>query len=303
MKKLFSRPKKKLTFDETQEVITPFAFKMDDSLFGTAIASPWKRGLAIAIDFFFILLLSSAGGEFLAIAVAIMFFRSSKRKALEIEKEQASKEGKIRGRKRRFLKRLIGAFILFVVLIETLPSIFSEAMYENSEHNPYSAKDYGKNKDGSNSSADNKLDGKDVDFVTAIEITAFALKVISLAEENKCDDVTCWKKVFKDVPGKATKLDIGAKKSKNLFAEIAESTELDKDKQIELSNHLWSEYLALNKDIRTIIFHSSLKKSLHRQLRISQPQLIKLMKRLLKLKSISNKNSLNHKNQSIQLWN
>ena len=43
-----------LSEEETKQYLTPFAFKMDKSLFGLPLASPAKRGIALFIDFSFI---------------------------------------------------------------------------------------------------------------------------------------------------------------------------------------------------------------------------------------------------------
>ena len=33
-----------LSSEETRQILTPFAFEIDKSLFGIALAAPWKRG-------------------------------------------------------------------------------------------------------------------------------------------------------------------------------------------------------------------------------------------------------------------
>jgi uncharacterized RDD family membrane protein YckC len=108
-----------LTPDETRKVLTPFAFKIDQSLFGAPLAVPWRRGLALLVDLLFVAILSGAPGELLALLVAVTLFRVG-------SKKRAAKVGKKRGIRKAIL-RFIGAFIVFVVLIETLPEIFSDA--------------------------------------------------------------------------------------------------------------------------------------------------------------------------------
>ncbi|NQY65191.1 MAG: hypothetical protein HRT38_16000, partial [Alteromonadaceae bacterium] len=39
-----------LSEEETKKILTPFAFEIDKSLFGVAIAKPWRRAVAILID-------------------------------------------------------------------------------------------------------------------------------------------------------------------------------------------------------------------------------------------------------------
>ena len=60
-----------LSAEETREILTPFAFKIDQSLFGIALAVPWRRGAALLIDLCLVAILSGAPGELLAILVAI----------------------------------------------------------------------------------------------------------------------------------------------------------------------------------------------------------------------------------------
>lgn len=103
-----------LTKEETKQILTPFAFEIDKSLFGLPLAVPWKRGAALLVDFLLIALLAETPGELLAFVVAITFFRIG-------SKRRAEKLGKRRGLRKLFL-RLIGAFILFVMLISTLPN-------------------------------------------------------------------------------------------------------------------------------------------------------------------------------------
>lgn len=103
-----------LTKEETKQILTPFAFEIDKSLFGLPLAVPWKRGAALLVDFLLIALLAETPGELLVFVVAITFFRIG-------SKTRAKKLGKKRGL-RKLIVRLIGAFILFVLLISTVPS-------------------------------------------------------------------------------------------------------------------------------------------------------------------------------------
>ncbi len=42
-----------LSDEETKKILTPFAFKIDKSLFGVALSVPWKRGCALLVDSLF----------------------------------------------------------------------------------------------------------------------------------------------------------------------------------------------------------------------------------------------------------
>ena len=41
----------RLTEEETKKILTPFAFNIDETLFGIPLAVPWRRGIALLIDF------------------------------------------------------------------------------------------------------------------------------------------------------------------------------------------------------------------------------------------------------------
>lgn len=232
MRNLFARTKKKLTFDETQEVITPFAFSIDESLFGTAIASPYKRGIAMAVDFLLIGMLSKAGGEFLAIALAIMAFRLGSQR-------RATKQGKEQGRKRRGFMRLIGALLLLVVLLNTLPPLFNNLFGDASKSQEHQ---YSKNDED---------EGTEVDFATALKVTGYVINVIKRADENNCQQIDCWQETFNDVPEQVLELKLPKKQAKDLFAEVAESTDLPSTEQRQLTDYLYGSYLELYKQQNT----------------------------------------------------
>lgn len=244
MKAFFSKTRKKLTFDETQEIITPFAFKLDQNLFGTAIASPWKRGVAIAIDLLLIAILSGAGGEFLAIAIAIMAFRVG-------SKSRAQQEGKVKGRKRRGFVRLIGALILLGVLLEQLPPLVNGLFGDNTS-NQYS------NYDDSDNDWKNKGDGvtfkdKKSGIANALRVAGVVIQVVSDAKTQSCASYDCWEKVYEPIPDEATNLDMSNEQAKNFFNEVVDATELSTSEQSKLSNTLYQEYLSLLDEPSAII--------------------------------------------------
>nr|WP_241242434.1 RDD family protein [Thalassotalea sp. G2M2-11] len=105
----------RLTKEETKKILTPFAFEIDKSLFGLPLAVPWKRAVAISVDFMLIALLAEAPGELLAFVVALTFFRLGSKKRLE-------KLGKPYGIRRRML-RYLGGVMLFVILVDFLSEV------------------------------------------------------------------------------------------------------------------------------------------------------------------------------------
>ena len=187
MKKLFAKTRHKLTSDETQEVITPFAFKLDDSLFGTAIASPYKRGIAILIDLLLIAILSSAGGEFLAMAIAYSVFRMG-------SKARAEQQGKVKGRKRRAILRFIGAIFILVVLLDVLSPMVNKLFDDDSAQ--------------SVELDENIVVGKEIGFADALKVTGFIINTISDAKDKNCQNAACWQNVLQDVPEQAIDLEL-----------------------------------------------------------------------------------------------
>lgn len=102
---------------ETRAILTPFAFKIDKSLFGIAIARPWRRAVALSMDLLLIAILSEAPGELLALLVAITLYRLGARKS----RTHPEKKRGIR----KALLRITAAITIFIVLAEVLPEIFS----------------------------------------------------------------------------------------------------------------------------------------------------------------------------------
>lgn len=224
MKKLFTKARHKLSFDETQEVITPFAFKLDDSLFGTAIASPYKRGLAILVDLLLIAMLSNAGGEFLAIAIAYSVFRMG-------SKRRAEQQGKIKGKKRRAILRFMGAMFLLVVMLDVLSPMVNKLFDDDSAQ--------------SVELDENIMVGKEIGFADALKVTGFIINTISDAKDKNCQHATCWQDVLQDVPGQAIDLDLNPDGIKELFVELGEATELNKTGQQQVVLFLNDKYQQL----------------------------------------------------------
>ncbi|MDO6428297.1 RDD family protein [Thalassotalea sp. 1_MG-2023] len=107
-----------LSKQETKTILTPFAFEINRQLFGLPLAVPWRRGVALLIDFIIIAMLAETPGELLALLAALTFFRLG-------SKKRAKQMGKKRGI-RRFILQTTGALVIFVVLIDTIPPMFNE---------------------------------------------------------------------------------------------------------------------------------------------------------------------------------
>lgn len=156
-----------LSSEETRDILTPFAFEIDKSLFGSPLARPWKRGVALLIDMLCVAMLSGAPGELLAFVIAITFFRIG-------SKKRAEKMGKVKGAKRRGFMRFIGAFIILLILLEVLPQLFSDEQ-ANSEIQSQEI------------NQTSELSGVQIVQLTAVT-TATALQV----SKSDCTTQHCW---------------------------------------------------------------------------------------------------------------
>lgn len=104
-----------LTGSETRQIVTPYAFTVAPELFGTPLASPFRRATALLIDLFFVALLTNVSSVFWAILAAAMFFRAG---------------NKVKKKSRfRFLRkalRLLAALLLFVFVLAFIDEIMPD---------------------------------------------------------------------------------------------------------------------------------------------------------------------------------
>jgi len=159
-----------LSRDETREILTPFAFEIDKSLFGSPLALPYKRAGAILIDLLAIAILSGAPGELLAIVLAVTFYKLGNNK-------KAQAQGKVKGYKRRRIARFVSAFIIFVMLADFLPQYLNDL-------------DSGDKNNGqqvySDAAENSTLAGDDLDLKSSIVLTAMTAKTIEVMKQSPC---------------------------------------------------------------------------------------------------------------------
>ena len=172
-----------LTNQETREILTPLAFNIDKSLFGMALAVPWRRGAALTIDLFLVALLSEVPGELLALLVAVTLFNVG-------SKKRAKKSGKTNTIRRTTL-RLVAACIVFVVLIDVLPQLFSklETLNNNVEQ---ASKSEGVSSGNNNEINQNSTSN---DFIK-VTLTLAANLAVSHSE---CVKFSCWQELSQDL--------------------------------------------------------------------------------------------------------
>lgn len=211
-----------LSAEETKHFLTPFAFRMDKSLFGLPLASPTKRAIALLIDLGLIALLSSVPASVLALVIAITLYRLG-------NKQRVQERGKVKGAKRRALMRFIGAFILFLVLLDTLPKLFTSVGIESSstairlEDNPLSLKE-------------------------SLALTGIAISTISLITDSECKEIACWEKELRPVASNMAKVNVSdivdtqPEKMIGIFAKISDKTQLNIAEQAQLNKFMLDVY-------------------------------------------------------------
>lgn len=200
-----------LSPEETREILTPFAFKIDQSLFGISLALPWRRGMALLIDLFFVGLLSGTPGELLALLVAITLFRLG-------SKKRAAKFGKKPGLRKGFL-RVLGAFIVFVVLAETLPEMFSKVdefnkNVEQAETNQTQVRN----------KANSDKEDEGISNSSGMGKGALTIASALAISQSNCADNDCWLTLSSDLLTGYTELEPTAEESSGFIEYLALKT-------------------------------------------------------------------------------
>jgi len=212
-----------LSDEETRTILTPFAFKIDESLFGLSLAKPWKRAVALFIDLFIIAILSDAPGELLAVVIAITLYRLG-------NKKRAQKQGKIKGNRRRAMLRGVGFFIIFITLLDLLPKLFDTFTDNNKQTKTVQTND-----------------PEDLNVVFSNNPQALTLfsKIFINATTSDCESLNCWEKTFEDVPTLLLSL---PEKTLNQVAlnkvvtQVVDITSLAKKQRSKLIEHIIQQY-------------------------------------------------------------
>lgn len=208
-----------LSEDETKQILTPFAFEVDKSLFGLPLSVPWKRGVALLIDFLLIAILAETPGEVLALVVAITFYRLG-------SKKRAQQMGKKFGFRKKLL-RFSGAFIIFVVLVATIPDLIDEIS------------------GGEDSPADTSLvnlNGSGISVSDSIALTALAAKVITELSQSECKTYDCWHELAAPLVRNFTVIDAEDVPVGELVKDIVDEMSLSKAESKKMAAALMAEY-------------------------------------------------------------
>ena len=227
-----------LSPEETREILTPFAFKIDQSLFGISLAVPWRRGIALLIDLLLVAILSGAPGELLAILVAITLFRLG-------SKKRAAKFGKKPGLRKSAL-RVIGAFVVFVVLVDTLPDMFSKM--DEFNHNVEQA---GQSQNKSNEDFQASELGNDNSDNTFIKGTLIIASSLAISQSD-CTDYSCWQTLLSDLYSAYAQQSPTVEESNvfidNLLSKMSEKAVLTVEQEATLATSLSQLALTTNSE-------------------------------------------------------
>jgi len=219
-----------LSEEETKLYLTPFAFKMDKSLFGLPLASPTKRGIALLIDMALIAMLSDVSGVALALAIAITLYYLG-------NKKRAKARGKQKGHKRRAIMRFIAAFMVFIILLDTLPPLLK---YMSGEQNEPQV-----------SVEDNPLS-----LAQSLTLAGIALSTMQTIGDSDCQTVNCWQiqldSAATNMAGIVYEGDIEITESQlvDIFSDIGEDIELPTNEQDRLISSMHDSY---NKEFLNLV--------------------------------------------------
>lgn len=160
---------------ETKNYVTPYAFSVADSLLGTPLATPAKRGIALGLDAVFIALLSQLSEIVMAGLLAWMFFK-------------AANELKAQGRYgvTRKILRAVGAISLIFFLAGITTSEWDEIIYGDSKSEV--------------------ITGNGLQLSDGIDLVSLPLKIKDKSDEIKaevaageCGLVNCWQPWFNTI--------------------------------------------------------------------------------------------------------
>jgi uncharacterized RDD family membrane protein YckC len=234
-----------LSPEETREILTPFAFKIDQSLFGVPLAVPWRRGVALLIDLLLVAILSGAPGELLAVLVAITLFKVASNK-------YRAKFGRKSGF-RQTLLRFVAVFIVFVVLVEALPKMFSQI----NEFNSNVEQAAGNRTGVSDIKSKQNIAEDDTGFAKAALTVATSIAVT----KSECDNYSCWLELTTDLLAAYAEQSPSEIQLENFMSNLIENVtekEVLNDQQLEqLSSQLKQSYLLTQQKNKDSDFEST----------------------------------------------
>ena len=208
-----------LSAEETRSILTPFAFKLDKSLFGLPLAMPLRRGVAMAIDLVLVALLSATSSELLAFVIAIVLIRYGTKQYLPAESG-----GK--GRKRRMLLRWLGMLVAFILLLNILSNVLPML-------SPPEEDDEVGELDGVAS-----FDAMEMGVEDSIALGLIAYSTIAEIEGSDCASLDCWRDTLKRPVAEIFMTNLPREEATDLAWQFVEATQLNADDQQALIESL-----------------------------------------------------------------
>jgi hypothetical protein len=180
-----------LSQKETRQIVTPYAFHVSPELFGTALAKPKKRAMAIGIDLLLIALLSQSASFVLSGVAAVAFFRAGNRLKLK-KRFNAGRLG----------LRFVAATLLFVFAL----GIVNSFKLNQSDDDP--------------STKDPSLSGVNALAVVAVT-TKYMLAANTLVEkvdnEECANNYLCWQSLGNELVVVLNEVELPTNEAINIF--------------------------------------------------------------------------------------
>ncbi len=201
-----------LSAEETRSILTPFAFKLDKSLFGLPLAMPLRRGVAMAIDLVLVALLSATSSELLAFVIAIVLIRYGTKQYLPAESGGE-------GRKRRMLLRWLGMLVAFILLLNILSNVLPmlSPPEEDTEVGEL---------DGVAS-----FDAMEMGVEDSIALGLITYSTIAEIEGSDCASLDCWRETLRRPVAEIFMTNLPREEATDLAWQFVEATQLDADDQ------------------------------------------------------------------------
>ncbi|MFA3790341.1 RDD family protein [Aliiglaciecola sp. SL4] len=219
---------------ETRDVITPYAFEVPEELYGTPLATPTRRALALSVDLILVAILSGVTGNALAILIAILLWVTSRRLKRE--------------------KRLPSAIMLVRILAVALILGGILGLFRNDTAI------------WTDTQSSDKQDVNASDAVAVVVFTgtyaAFTSLIQEQVEQGGCPDVeTCWSMIGEEFVEDLVKLALPKSAKSEMLEELFEksSTELNAVQYQNLRTALIAQFESLQADVDKVAIQEQAK--------------------------------------------
>lgn len=198
----------KTVLSDDKNIITDIAFGVDDALLGKRLASPLKRGLAMVVDSFIVLMLTHVGAVFWGLVAGLSIFKFGK------------KSEQKRWRFTRYLLRLIGAFAIFISVY-----IFVSESFNNEA-----------------TTATQVEDNATLSFANSVKIGALLIALNSKLEQPDCD-LACYHPLIEDGLDAMVELNMSSDEVYEFIEENSQSLPIETEQErLEYVDQLFNYY-------------------------------------------------------------